>query len=742
MRGFVQFGTAESEKIMIKVGLSFVSVEGASRNLEKEMPGWDFDKVRNDAKRSWEAELGKIQVEGGTEEQRKTFYTALYHTMIAPNVFSDVDGNYLSMDGRVRMAQGFEMYTVFSLWDTFRTLHPWLTIIDRRRTLDFVKSLLEKYDESGVLPVWELCGNETWCMIGYHSVPVILDAYVKGIRGFDAEKAFRAMKTSAMKDHYGLQAYRNSGFIPGENESESVSKTLEYAYDDWCIAQMALRLGKHDDYGYFSERGQFYKNVFDRSLGFMRGRHNGGWVEPFNPASVTVFYTEANAWQYSFFVPHDIEGLIQDHDGNENFQRKLDQMFSGSSRTKGREQADITGMIGQYAQGNEPSHHVAYLYNYCGAPWKTQSVVRKIMDSLYSATPAGLCGNDDCGQMSAWYVMSALGIYPVTPGKAEYTIGSPLFDKASVNLENGKTFILQAKNNSHVNKFVQSISLNGMPYDKFILDHEDIMRGGTLSMAMGKEPNAQLRRVRDDKHSPVQPIVTAPLVEASGQSFVDSLRINLRANPPDASIFFRLDPGLNEFVQYVGPLSITQTCTVRAFATKDGFTRSREVEAVFHKRKQRAKIVLTSKYSSQYTGGGDEALIDGIRGVVDFRVGGWQGFEQDDLEVMIDLGTIKKITEVSLGSLQDNNAWIFFPTRVVFSFSQDGKVFHQPVEPRSDVSPDDSRALIKEFNAPVNTSARFVKVSAKNIGVCPPWHKGAGRKAWLFVDEILIKTEE
>ncbi|MBI4428488.1 MAG: glycoside hydrolase family 92 protein, partial [Ignavibacteriales bacterium] len=742
VRGFVQFGTAESEKIMIKVGLSFVSAEGAKRNLEKEMPDWDFEHVKKEAEKSWNTELGKIEVDGGTAEQRKTFYTALYHTMIAPNVFSDVDGKYLGMDGKIHTAKGFEMYTVFSLWDTFRTLHPLLTLIDQRRTADFVQSLLEKYDESGILPVWELCGNETWCMIGYHSVPVILDAYIKGVRGFDAEKAFRAMKTSAMKDHYGLKAYRDSGLIPGEHESESVSKTLEYAYDDWCIAQMALLLNKHDEFEYFSERSQFYKNVFDRSVGFMRGKQNGSWVEPFDATAVTVFYTEANAWQYSFFVPHDIDGLIREHGGNENFERSLDRLFSEPSRTTGREQADITGMIGQYAQGNEPSHHVAYLYNYCGAPWKTQSLVRKIMDSLYSDTPAGLCGNDDCGQISAWYVMSALGFYPVTPGKAKYTIGSPLFERAAVKLESGKSFVIEARNTSNANNFVQSISLNGMPYNKLFLDHVDITRGGTLSLTTGNEPNTRLHGRMENEHSPVRPIVAVPVVEASGRSFVDSIRISLKVNPPDANIFFKLEPGMSRFVPYTAPLQVSHTCTLRAFAAKDGFTRSKEVEAVFHKRKQSGTIVLRTKFSPQYPGGGNEALVDGIRGVSDFRVGGWQGFEQNDLDATIDLGTIKRITEVSLGCLQDNNAWIFFPSRVEFSFSEDGKVFRQPVEPRNDVSPNDPRDLIKEFNAHVSTSARFVKVNAKNIGLCPPWHKGAGKKAWLFVDEISIKTEE
>ena len=373
----------------------------------------------------------------------------------------DVDGQYRGRDFKIHSAEGFDYYTVFSLWDTFRGEHPLFTLTQKKRTIDFIKTMIAQFEQGGRLPVWELAANETECMIGYHSIPVIVDAYMKGIRDFDAEKAFEAMKYSAELDHFGLKSYKEYGYIPAEDEAESVSKTLEYAYDDWCIAIMAKELGKMDDYKRYMERAQSYKNIFDPTTGFMRAKMNGRWFEPFDPREVNFNYTEANSWQYSFFVPQDINGLVEMVGGKEKFIERLDQLFSESSETTGREQSDITGLIGQYAHGNEPSHHMAYLYNYVGKPWKTQLRTRQIMDELYTDRPDGLCGNEDCGQMSAWYVLNAMGFYPVTPGDQAYSIGSPLFEKVTLNLENGKIFKVITKNNSSLNKFIQSAKLNG-----------------------------------------------------------------------------------------------------------------------------------------------------------------------------------------------------------------------------------------------------------------------------------------
>ncbi|MBI3766374.1 MAG: glycoside hydrolase family 92 protein, partial [Ignavibacteriales bacterium] len=497
LKCYLRFFQRNGDPIIVKVGISAVSVDGARKNLEAEVPGWDFDSVRENARKVWEKELSKIEVGGGTRNQLATFYTALYHAMLAPNIFSDVDHHYRGMDGKIHVAEGFNMYTVFSLWDTFRAEHPLLTIIDRERTRDFVNSLLSKYQEGNTLPVWELAANETWCMIGYHSIPVIVDAFTKGIGGFDAGNAVDAMKQSALADRYGLAAYREKGYIPGDVEGESVSKTLEYAYDDWCIDHMRESSGANNDVQNFVDRAQSYKNVFDPSTGFMRAKTNACWVEPFDPSSVTVHYTEANAWQYSFFVPQDVDGLITLMGGKEKFIQKLDSLFGSSSSLSGRQQADITGMIGQYAQGNEPSHHAAYLYDYAGVPWKTQRIVRMIMDSLYKPTPDGLCGNDDCGQMSAWYVLSAMGLYQVCPGQPMFCIGSPLFSKVVIHSDGEPpkidsstrgSFVISATNNSQQNRFIQSAKLNGGPYTKSFLTYAQLVEGGLLEFDMGSRP--------------------------------------------------------------------------------------------------------------------------------------------------------------------------------------------------------------------------------------------------------------
>ncbi len=742
VKGFVRFATSANERIVVKVGLSGVSIEGARKNLEAEAPGWDFDAVCMQAEGAWNTELGKIDIKGGSREQQTTFYTALYHAMIAPNLFSDVDGLYRGMDGKTRRAVGFEMYTVFSLWDTFRAEHPLLTLIDQKRTLDFIKSMLAKYDESGVLPVWELAANETWTMIGYHAIPVILDAYVKGVRGFDTQKAFAAMKNSAMLDHFGLPAYRKHGFIPGEAESESVSKTLEYAYDDWCIAEMARLLGESADAEYFGERAQSYKNLFDPTSGFMRPKKNGGWIDPFDPRSVTVHFTEANAWQYTFFVPHDIDGLMGLMGGKRAFAQKLDSLFKGGSDVTGRQQSDITGLIGQYAQGNEPSHNFAYLYNYAGEPWKTQETVRLILDSLFHDRPDGLSGNDDCGQMSAWYVLSALGIYPVTPGMPHYSIGSPLFDKATIHLENGKQFSIRADKNFRGNKFIQSASLNGSSHGKNYLNHDDLMQGGELLFEMGPAPNTMWARGWNDapRSGPFPEFVSVPVVIPPGTTFENSLQVSLATVVPGPDVYYTLDgstPSMQS-ARYKGPFTLTSTTTINAIASREGRS-SRMVTAEFLKANRVGTVTLLSRYSYQYTGGGDHALVDRLRGGPDFRLGAWQGYEGIDLEAVIDLGERKQIGKISLGCLQDNNSWIFFPTEVEFSLSDDGRTFHQTTVVKNTALPQDMAVALKEFSQTYDAPARFIRVRGKNIGTCPPWHKGAGSMAWLFADEISVE---
>jgi predicted alpha-1,2-mannosidase len=494
LKGVFEFNTEKNNKILAKVGISSANIDGAMKDLDTEIAGWNFDKIKNEASKNWEQQLSKIKVKSADKQLKEIFYTALYHAMLAPNLFSDANGNYKGADSLVHQAKGYNQYTVFSLWDTFRAEHPLLTIIEQDKVSDFVNSMLAHYKQTGLLPVWELEGNETNTMIGYHAVPIIADAILKGFKGFSVKEAYKAMKTSAMADHFGLKYYKELGYIPADKENQSVSKTIEYAYDDWCIAQVAKSLHKEEDYKYFMKRAGNYKNQFDKSTGFMRGKNlDGSWLTPFDPQYSNFEinpYTEGNAWQWSWFVPQDVQGLINLMGGPAKFVTKLDSLFIISSTIKGKNvPPDISGLIGQYAQGDEPSHHIAYLYDYAGEPWKTQEIVRKICETLYTDNPKGLCGNDDCGQMSAWYVFSSIGFYPVNPAEGIYIIGSPMFDKVTINVGNSKKFTVIANNVSKKNKYIQSAELNGHNLNRTYIYHKEIMNGGELIFNMGDKPN-------------------------------------------------------------------------------------------------------------------------------------------------------------------------------------------------------------------------------------------------------------
>lgn len=511
LKACVQFTTEKEEVIYVRVGISAVSIEGARRNLEAEQPDFDFEKSKANAELMWNTELGKIEIEDDNRQNKRIFYTTLYHTMLAPNVYQDTDGNYLGRDKKIHSASGFTNYTVFSLWDTYRALHPLFTLIDKKRNTDFIRTFITQYEQAGLLPIWELAGYETFCMIGYHAIPVITDAYLKGITEFDANKALEAMKKSAETSQKELKKYKlkgslvvdvsyfryaagfddylKYGYIRQHFINNSVSKTLEYAYNDWCIAQMAKALGDTSGYEKYIQRAANYRNLFDPSSGFMRPRGKNKFKPFFNPYKVTQSYTEANAWQYSFYVPHDISGHIKLLGGKEKLATFLDTLFTTSSKLKGPIKQDVSGLMGQYAHGNEPSHQIAYEYNYAGQPWKTQAWVRKIMAEFYADKPEGLVGNEDCGQMSAWYIFSALGFYPVCPGSDHYVIGSPLFRKASIHLENGKTFTIKTTGNSKENIYIKDATLNGADYTQSYLRYEDIANGGLLEINMTDQPN-------------------------------------------------------------------------------------------------------------------------------------------------------------------------------------------------------------------------------------------------------------
>lgn len=639
------------KKLTVRIGISSVSWQNAKANLYADYPQ-SLNALKKSTEKAWEAYLKKVQCPYKDKEHKTRFYTALYHTGIHPTLYSDVNGEYRGMDGKVHRADGWDRYTVFSLWDTFRGLHPLLTEIEPERTADFIQSMLSIFDEAGKLPVWELSGYETNCMIGYNSAPVIADAIARGITGFDYERAFRALVESAHNGEFGLDSFRRNGLVLADDEHESVSKTLEYAYDDWCVAQVALKLGHMDEYQEFMKSSQYWKNVLDPETKFMRARLNGQWFSPFDPREVNNNYTEANSWQYSFFVPHDIPGLIEALGGPEAFEARLDALFNAPQQTTGRTQADITGLIGQYAHGNEPSHHIAYLYDFVGRPDKRQARVNEILETLYSSAPDGLCGNEDCGQMSAWYVLSSIGKYPVCPA----------------------------------------------------------------------------RHARPDRAS--HAIVPNPSFQMENDIFTDSLEVAITG---EGTIFYRIADGAETL--YTGPFTVTEPCTLEAWSISGGrssfVTRSR----VRQVQKDRA-INILSRYSRQYNAGGDEGLIDGTRGGINWRTGGWQGYQDTDFTAVLDLLEERPLSIVGAGFCQDARSWIWMPRYVEFSVSADGISFIPAGRLDNSIAEDDMTVQVWDAELPVNCTARFVKVFAKNIGPIPEWHPGAGAPGFIFVDEL------
>lgn len=761
------FSFSGEKPVLVKLALSPVSCANAKLNMETEVPDFDFDAVRNKVRQQWNSELGRIEVESGDERKMKIFYTALYHCFTAPNLYCDVNGDYQGMDHKVHRDTLHPQYTVFSLWDTYRALHPLFTIVQPKRNQDFINTFLKQYKEGGRLPVWELSANETDCMIGYHSVPVIVDAWMKGQTDFDTALAYEAMKASAMRDVLGLKEYKKSGFIPAEGESESVSKTLEYAYDDWCIAQAAKRMKNDVDYEYFMRRAQSWKNLYDPQSGFMRARLNNAFVEPFDPNEVNFHFTEANAWQYSLAVQQDIPGLIAAHGGDEKFTAFLDELFSASSQTSGREQADITGLMGQYAQGNEPSHHMAYLYDYTSSPWKTQELVNRICNEQYTEKPDGLCGNEDCGQMSAWYVMSMMGLYAVSPGHPEFHLGTPGFSSVTIHLENGKKFHIgtslpmtaSTTSPGGPYAFISSVTLNNKAQAGSAIPYAAILSGGELQCNLTSDKNATvhftnpvdssfLKRLR-----PLAPRVIADYVpegKAPVLTRTFTSKVNVRMQSEGAVEIFASVNGANfisvpaiSFVStstFTGyDLLLTETSTVRAFARDAAKHTSDTVTFSYYKIPGGRNINLLTRYENQYAAGGDQALIDGIRGPDNFRTGSWQGYQGKNLEAVVDLGSVKEFNKISIGFLQDEGSWIFMPPQVEFFVSDDGKNFTSAGVEQNKTDWRTGGTILHDFGVQKKMKARYVKVVAKNTGTCPDWHSGKGNPAWIFADEIIIE---
>lgn len=690
----------KGEKIAVKVSLSLTGYEGTEKNMATEGQSWDFEKIKENAAKSWDKELSKIEITTANKDQLVIFYTALYHAFIQPNIANDVDGKYRGRDNQIHTAS-HDYYTVFSLWDTFRAYHPLMTLIDKKRTADFINTFILQYEQGKRLPIWELASNETFCMIGYHSVSVIADAMAKGIKGFDYEKAFEASKNSAnLFNDFGMKTYRENGFLSIEDEHENVSKTLEYAYDDWCIAQMAKILNKNEDYEYFMKRSQGWKNLFDPEIKFIRPKKNGSWLEPFDPKEINNNYTEGNGWQYTFFVPQDIPGMIEFYGGKEAFEKKLDQMFSEVSKTTGREQVDVTGLIGQYAHGNEPSHHVAYLYNYIGKPEKTKEKIQYILENFYKNSPDGLIGNEDCGQMSAWYILSSMGLYCVTPGSGEWQSTEPIFNEIKINLEDGKTLIF--KNKKEVDDWINASK-----------NKSTIVKNKSIPLS--------------------------PIIKFNNRSFLEKEEISLKALH-DGKIYFSVNG--SEFKEYKEPFTVSETSEIRAYVEDKDQKKSPISKAIAYKKPNNYSINIKTEPCDLYFAGGKDGLVDGIIGDANWKKGDWHGYQKNDFEAVVDLQSEKEIKTLAADFLQDTRSWILMPTKVTFYTSRDNKNFQKVGEINNNIKPEDENIQTQKLTLNINSQkAKYVKILAKNFGKLPEWHQGFpyNGDAYIFISEIEIQ---
>jgi predicted alpha-1,2-mannosidase len=754
-----QKATKNPLQLITKVSISGVDEDGAHKNMLAEMPDWNFDNYHTLAQKEWEKELSKIQItqtEGSKHdnhassvEQLTIFYTALYHCMIHPSIYNDVDGRYRGRDDKIHNTEGlFDYYTVFSLWDTYRALHPLLTIIDKKRSNDFINTFIKQYEQGGRLPIWELSSNETNCMIGYHVVSVIWDTYQKGMRGFDAEKAYEAMtkiathytdyegeglslklKESARKgaaDADALESYCKYGYVRSDDSHESVSKTLEYAYDDWCIAQMANALGKKKDYVYYTNRSQYWKNVYDPSTGFMRARKNGCLYEPFSPYTVDNNYTEANAWQYSFSVPHDLDGLMEImQGGSDYFKKKLNELFAAKTQTQGREQADITGLIGQYAHGNEPSHHIAYLYN--STTWgehHTTAITNQIAKEFYKNSPDGLIGNEDCGQMSAWYVFKGLGFYPTCPGDYTFQITEPLFNH--IQLNNGLK--INKKDTSKIDNKTFCVEAN-----RTDITYDDLVSKKNIQMyavEMKHQPGCWFPNEKKNN--------TIPFIKNGIRIFKDSTKIEMMCAKPGNAIFYSLNDAA--FKKYEKPFFVHEQAEIVFFNENN---KSMMQTATFTKLPGDRKIILHNQYNPSYSAGGAEALMDGLYGKLNWRAGDWQGYQGQDVEVIMAFDKPRAIKKIAANFLEDQNSWIFYPKEVSFYVSNDSTQWTLIENIATNKSDHAEKTSISMFETSIRNIKkehyRYAKVIAKNFGPMPQWHEGRGNPTFVFLDEFIVE---
>lgn len=754
---------ANANYLTVKCAISGVDEEGAHKNLVTEMTHWDFEKYKQQCEDAWQKELSKIIIKDKDKNKMIIFYTALYHCMIHPSLYNDVDGRYRGRDDKIYSTEGkFDYYTVFSLWDTYRALHPLLTWIDKKRTNDFINTFIKQYEQVGRMPIWELSSNETNCMIGYHVVSVIWDAYNRGIRNYDVQKAFEAMKSIAthythyegeglkmkLKEEYikyaadadALESYCKYGYVRSDDSHESVSKTLEYAYNDWCIAQMAKALNDKESYNYYTKRSHHWMNVYDPTTGFMRARKNGCLYEPFSPYTVDNNYTEANSWQYSFYVPHNIEGLIKLSGGIDSFEKKLDAIFHAREKTEGREQSDITGLIGQYAHGNEPSHHIAYLYDYIGEFEKSRTIRKKIVDSFYKNDPDGLIGNEDCGQMSAWYVLNALGWYMICPGtngtfndfkmsKNPSLCVIPLFDSAFVYENNKLAYRItqpdKITSNTHAYFYMSS--------DEKYTD-KNAIRGPHYIQTTNKNSWYDANKLH------IGLSAVNPFIKATQTLFKDTMTVEIKCANTKSSIYYSVNNEAEK--KYTKPISIIDNATIEYYA-RDYNNTSYIQTANFKKIPNDRKITLKSEYNKSYHAGGAQGLIDGIYGKLNWRAGDWQGYQGQDVEVIMEFNEAQNIKSLAANFLEDQNSWIFYPKQVNFYVSKNGNDWTLVNEIETNKSDKDMNVSITKFETSYSTIVpekyKFAKMIAKNFGPMPQWHEGRGNPTFIFIDEFEVK---
>ena len=735
-------------ELNVHVGLSFCDIEGAIQNLEAEVEGFDFDRHRAACEARWDDQLGRIQIEGGTQDERTTFYTALYHATTVPNVASDVDGRYRGTDLRVhQLEQGQgEHYSVFSLWDTYRALHPLLAWIEPNRTRDMVHTMLRMYEDGGQLPVWELAANYTGCMIGYHSVPVIVDAEQWGIEGWDPEVALEAMVQAADSMHLGLDAYAELGFIPSDHEHESVSKTLEYAFDDACIARYAADHDRPDLAVRFAKRASSWKNLVHPETGFIQAKRQGAWVEGFDPREVNFNFTEANGWQYLFAPVHDVSGQRDILGGDEGHLARLTDLFEAPIQTTGRVQPDITGLIGQYAHGNEPSHHVAYLATYSGDPGATAERVNTLCRDMYANAPDGLCGNEDCGQMSAWFVWSALGMYPVEPGSGEVVLGTPMFKRAVV-LPDGASHPtdIRARGLNDRAKFITGLRWHDVEgasspvLSRSFMPVQDLASGGTLELLMAPKPSTTFGVAERDRPTSAWQapgFVAVPSVSAPRTFQEDAATFELGHLESATTLEWSADGGATWRV-YSAPVEVTETTDLLARSVLGADT-SAVVSHRILKVDHAWQLSLETPPDNQYAAGGDQALIDGLQGGDDFRTGEWQGYWGEECVATLDLGQRESVTRIEIRALQDIKPWIWSPKRVLFSASEDGRDFDILSIDRSELAEDDKEIQIERFVCDVPVHTRYLRIEAEGRDVIPEWHLGRGNDRWMFLDEIVV----